>query len=107
MAKQTKGRAKRAAAGGPKARKRSVKKTAGAHVQVGLHGLGKLLRSIHRHPRKLQAAFERHMGPASVMVDASTARKIKRFAAANLPQHPMNRDDCDCDPRTDPFCICF
>lgn len=73
-------------------------------VRVGLHGLGKVLHAIHSKPA-LRKRFEKHMRPPMVVtLDASTAKRLKAFVSAELNHHD---DDCDCDPRTDPYCICF
>jgi hypothetical protein len=80
----------------------------GGSVRVGLHGLGEVLRVIRS--RQLQADFEKKMGSASVSLNKQTAAKIKSFVKDKIPSaHPIAKamDNCDCDPVTDPYCICF
>jgi hypothetical protein len=105
-------KAKRKVARKP-ARNKATKniKGRGDSVRVGLHGLGKILRAIHSAPGTVQKDFEKKMGRAHVELNPKTAAMIKAFAKDKLPGHPvtaeMFQEPCDCDPVTDPFCICF
>ncbi len=77
-------------------------------VRVGLHGLGELFKEIHRGGH--HENFMRHMDSddLSVTLHPDTAARIRSFARENLPTHLTTRiETCDCDPRTDPYCICF
>jgi hypothetical protein len=84
----------------------------GRSVRIGLHGLGNLLRAIHRGGPKLRKDFEKKMGAANLTVNIDThmAKKLKNFSSEKLGPTVHNKffaDDCDCDPVNDPWCICF
>jgi hypothetical protein len=95
----------------PTQKKAQVKKPKGRRgsVLVGLHGLSRVL-GVIRRSKSLQAGFEKKLGSASVTLNKQTAAKIKSFVKNELPpDHPIiaAMSNCDCDPVTDPYCICF
>ena len=86
-----------------------------ARVRVGLHGLGRLLKEIDGRGENVQARFHEMLGnrDVTVVMSPTLAGKIKDFAKANgiqpRPGAPgqtlAKRNNDNCDPRTDPWCI--
>jgi hypothetical protein len=110
-----KGRAKTGAATAKRApakKKSSAEgKARSPSVRVGLHGLGQILKEIHGAGGDLHERFEAHMGSSNLMVTLhpETVAKIRTFAEQNLADRSFWRDrnNDNCDPATDPWCIGF
>ncbi|MBZ9801085.1 hypothetical protein [Mesorhizobium sp. ES1-6] len=86
-----------------------------APVRMGLHGLGRLLKEIDARGEDVQGRFHDMLGTqdVTVVLSPTLAGKIKNFAqengiaprrkAVSLKVAKKNQDNCD--PRTDPWCI--
>ncbi|MBY5456882.1 hypothetical protein HFO89_10975 [Rhizobium leguminosarum] len=77
---------------------------------IGLHGLGRILEAVRR--ADLQEPFEETLKSADLLVhlDTRTAIRIQAFLSEKLGAgHDAlsMRNNDNCDPRTDPWCIEF